>query len=328
MRHTFIIAQQGDAEKMRVKKVLWLFVIIVVLASAAAQSTDITLLVASDTHFTSKSLPAKVKTVIQAMNSHLVGIPYPSEIGGTVDQPIAAIICGDLCDGGAGISATDTPKSGRRNYQDQWNGFDYYFPKNGVTGDNNRLRFPNYATAGNHDFYNNFGWALSGKSWYVANKLVQRYELDCNITNGNVYYSFDIDGVHFASLGRYADTYVLTWLSEDLAAVGTETPVVLFLHYAFNDGQSWYTDAERAKLAAVIRGYRVIAILHGHTHVSTHYVWQGYDCYDDGSAGKNGDFGVLRITDDTLTYCQYKAVGDTKGNWKSGSWKWAHKKTF
>lgn len=294
--------------------------------AGTAQSTDITVFVISDTHFINKSLPKYDKAGIQAMNG-LPGVSYPASIGGTVAYPWAVISCGDLCDGGAGLPASDTPKwYTSRNYQDQWYGYDYYFPKNGVTGDINRLKYPNYATAGNHDYYNNFGQILSSKSYYVTNKLKARYGLTCNSTNGNVYYSFDMDGVHFCSLGRWTDDYVLGWLANDLAATGSATPVVLFLHYAFNDGELWYTNAERQRLANVINGYNVIAILHGHTHDTGHYTWNGYDIYDDGTLGKNGEFGVMRITDNTLTFAEYQTYSDSNGNWTGGYWQWSHTK--
>lgn len=313
------------------KKTLLLVLVLLVgtWSITTALATDVTFFVASDTHFTGKSLPAPLKPAIQAMNSKVVNLAYPTAIGGAVASPYAVLVAGDLCDGGAGIGATDTPKwYSPRNYQDQWIGFNTYFPKNGYIGDVNRLRFPTFATAGNHDFYNNFGTAISSKSWYVANRLLERYGLNCNIENGNVYYSFDVDGLHVVSLGRWADDHVLSWLAGDLASVGPETPVVLFLHYAFDDGELWYTDAEREELAGVIEGYNIVAILHGHTHSSGHYVWNGYDCYDDGTIGKNSEFGVLHITDTALTYCQYKATADRKGNWSSGKWTWWHGKTL
>lgn len=302
--------------------------VIVCVGCSIVCATDLTLFVISDTHFTSKSLPSGVKVCIQAMNG-LPGTAYPPTVGGMVSMPAAVVTCGDLCDGGAGIPATDTPKwYSPRNYQDQWYGYDYYFPRYGVSGSTTRIRYQNYATGGNHDFYNNFGTALSGKSWYVAGKLAARYNPSCNITNGNVYYSFDIDGVHVVSLGRWTDSYVLSWLAGDLAALPQGTPVVLFLHYAFNDGEVWYTDAERQMLANVIAGYRVIAILHGHTHKSTHYQWKGYDVYDDGASAENREFGVLHITDTTLSYAQYQTTTDKRGNWSGGYWKWAHIKPY
>jgi hypothetical protein len=324
------LLQRRYTMRVRSKVLLLAFIFaLLVTAVSLAGATDVTLIVSSDTHFTGKTVPAPLKPAIQAMNAHLVGLAYPSGVGGTVATPVAALVAGDLCDGGAGIGAPDTKKwYTSRNYADQWYGFNYYFPRDGVNGDVNRLRFPTLATAGNHDFYNNFGTAASSKTWYVANQLVSRYGLSSNITNGNVYYSTNIDGLHVVSLGRWGDSYVLNWLAADLQAIGTDQPVVLFLHYAFDDGQTWYTDAERQQLANVIAGYNVIAILHGHTHGTGHYQWQGYDCYDDGTAGYNSEFGVLHVTDTALSYCQYKAAKDSRGNWKSGAWTWWHSKSL
>ena len=315
--------------RRRLLLLLLLAVLLQVVGLTAALATDVTFLVASDTHFTGKSLPKVVKPALQAMNGHVVGLAYPTAIGGTVATPFAALVLGNLCDGGAGIGATDTPRwYSPRNFQDQWTGFSTYFPSGGVTGDINRLRFASFATAGNHDFYNNFGTALSAKSYYVANALQARYAISDDLTNGNVYYAFDVDGVHVVALGRWGGPEVLSWLTTNLASIPAGTPVVLYLHYAFDDGQTWYTDAERQRLAQAIAPYRVIAILHGHTHSSGHYVWNGYDCYDDGSMGYNSEFGVLHITSTTLTYSQYRATGDSSGNWKSGQWTWWHSKAL
>jgi hypothetical protein len=282
---------------------------------------DVTFFVTSDTHFKNEGCPNPDRAAIQAMNTKVIGQPNPAEPGHTIQTPSCVLTLGDLADGGDLIPATDTPDLfDTANYQEQWNGFNTHFPLNGVPGDINRLAFPNCATVGNHDRYRLFGTMDTGESLYVATAASQRQGATVDPNTGNVYYSFDVDGVHVVLLGRWADDTVCAWLRDDLQAVGTQVPVVIGLHYSFNDGQLWWTDAERQKLADVIAGYRIVALLNGHTHHAQIYQWQGYDCFDDGSAGKNGEFAVMRLTATSLSWAQYKATWDDAGNWTGGAW--------
>jgi len=282
--------------------------------------SDLTFFVTSDTHFTDAGCPNPARAAIQAMNTKVIGQPNPAEPGSVIETPSFVVTCGDLADGGAILPATDAPNLlGSANYTDEWNGFNAHFPLTGVQGDINKLPFPNYATGGNHDHYRLIGTIGTGTSTYVAERLCERHA--ANVTDsGNVYYSFDANGVHVVMLGRWADETVCRWLQDDLRAVGPNVPVVLCLHYSFNDGQLWWTDAERQKLADAITGYRIVAIVHGHTHVAQIYRWKGYDCFDDGTTGKKGEFGVMHITASSLSYAEYRATYDASGNWTGGAW--------
>ena len=146
-------------------------------------------------------------------------------------------------------------------------------------------------------------------------------------------YSFDTNGVHMVMLGRWADPGVLQWLQRDLAAVGTSAYVVLGIHYPldnsdYNDLDTWYKPADRNAMGAVIAGYKVVAILNGHTHVANTYKLTPahaagapaytYDCIDDGSLGRVGDFGVMHITLSKLTYAQYLPTFNKTGDWTGG----------
>lgn len=302
------------------------------VCAAGALATDLTVFVVSDTHFTENKLPSKVcKAGIQAMNC-LPGTAYPPELdSATVAAPSAVLVCGDLCDGGSKQTtwATDNPTCfSNRNYRDQWCGFDYCFPVGGASCDNNRLKYPVYATAGNHDWLRWCGFSL-GTTQYVVNKLKYRYASFCNAAKCNVYYSFDLDGIHFACLGCYPDQCVLGWLKSDLASIGCRVPVVLFQHYDFKakTGEKWWKNDERKSLADTINGYKIIAILHGHTHATCHYTWNGYDVYDDGTLGKKGDIGVLHITDSYVDYANYRVTCDDDGNRTGGSWQWSYRKS-
>ncbi|MEN6357970.1 MAG: metallophosphoesterase [Armatimonadota bacterium] len=299
--------------------------LVCMVLSVGVQAINLTIFQTSDTHYEGTSPTNGTKATVQAMNG-LAGMAWP--YGGTIPTPSAVIVCGDLCDGGKSSTtpATDTPQwYSNRNYQHEWTGFDYNFPKNGVAGDNNRLKYPNYCVPGNHDYWRWCGYTL-GTSTYVAEKLKARYTTNA-IEQGNVYYSFNLGGVHFCAIGRYPSPAVLDWLTYDLSTVGYDAPVVLFLHYDFSDSD-WWTANQRQYLANVLNaGYNVIAILNGHTHASQHYMWNGIDIYDDGSASANCGVNVIRITDTTVQVCHYTAT-QSNGTWTGGSWPWAHSKTW
>jgi len=292
------------------------------LLAVRAAAIDITLVVASDTHFTNGATPTtNVASCISKMNT-IAGVAYPISIGGTVATPQAAIICGDLCTGGTLFwSASDD------DYRRQWSGtvqtpggFDYYFPKQGDPAAN-RLHYPTYAAPGNHDYYRCLGTLVlnPSPSDVVAQELMARYGSGTGgIQEGNVCYSFDLGGAHFVCLGRYADDQVLAWLESDLALVPRGTPVVAFLHYALDDSGTWYTASERDALAAKLVGHRVVCLLHGHTHNGRSYSWRGCAVFDDGAASEDAEFGVLRITDSRTTYVQ-RQVQSGAGYWKWGA---------
>jgi hypothetical protein len=299
---------------------------------------NLTFFVTSDTHFTGTGCPLPARAAIQAMNSHVVGIPNPAEGGAPVQQAAFAVTLGDLTDGGTLLHHANDSTGHARNYPDEWAGFSACFTRDGVPGDANKLSLPDYTTVGNHDFYRCDGTPLlGGNSTFVASHDGQREHASVVSSDGNVAYSFDVNGVHIAMLGRWADPIVRTWLAADLAAVGTSTYVVLCLHYPVDpsDGahlnggvEAWYQTGDRNALGAVIAGYNIVAILNGHTHHANSYKWTPshasgapsytYDCLDDGSAGKVGDFGVIHITPSQLTYAQYLTTFDDNGNWTGG----------
>jgi cytolysin (calcineurin-like family phosphatase) len=318
------------AKKSSIASLLVVLLCVVLVTGVGA--TDFYMLQTSDTHYTGGMISNGSRATVQAMNN-MPGMAWPY---GTIGTPQGAIVCGDLCDGGCNSStpATDTPQwYSNRNYQNQWNGFDYNFPIYGVQGDNNRLRYPTYAVGGNHDYWRWCGYTL-GTSTYVANKLYTRY--GGGITGeGNNYYSFTTNGIHFVALGRYPDSTVLSWLASDLAGVGTSTPVVLFLHYDFMGSDEWWTSAQRQALANTISGYRIIAILHGHTHGNSHYTWNGYDVYDCGTTTYYGGINVFQVADGLLRCAHYQAtcsasrtLNNLSGNWNGGGWEWAYEKTW
>jgi len=97
-------------------------------------------------------------------------------------------------------------------------------------------------------------------------------------TKGNGWYSYDDHGVHFVALvnvfnleaGHEAKLGAdqLKWLADDLAAVSSSTPLVVFTHiplWTVYEPWGWGTeDGEQA--IAMLRRFGSVTVLHGHIH--------------------------------------------------------------
>lgn len=97
-------------------------------------------------------------------------------------------------------------------------------------------------------------------------------------SKGNGWYSFDDHGVHFVALvnvfnfqaGHEATLGAdqLAWLADDLRAVSTSTPVVVFTHiplWTLYQPWGWGTeDGDQA--IAMLRRYGSVTVLNGHIH--------------------------------------------------------------
>ena len=133
-------------------------------------------------------------------------------------------------------------------------------------------------------------------------------------------YSWDVGGVHFVQLHRFAGDSgyglpsSLSFLRADLASrAGDGRPVFLFHHYgmdAFGTNGQWWSDADRNAYRDALRGFHVSAIFTGHTHYAEDmYVWQGLRVFqvnnakaeiNKGNNDGNGSFAIVRITDTKL----------------------------
>jgi Icc protein len=95
-------------------------------------------------------------------------------------------------------------------------------------------------------------------------------------TTGNGWYSFDHKGVHFVGLvnvvqlegmGKLGNDQ-LAWLKQDVAALGSSTPVVLFAHiplWALYPEWGWSTsDSEQA--LSLLKRFGSLTVLNGHIH--------------------------------------------------------------
>lgn len=89
---------------------------------------------------------------------------------------------------------------------------------------------------------------------------------------GQPFWSFDLGGVHFVGLDStqllqeagHFDRAQLDWLDADLQNVGTQRPVILFLHHPVG-GDFYFVDNQH-QLFELLRPYNVRAIFAGHVH--------------------------------------------------------------
>lgn len=264
--------------------------------SSGQETTDVTFLIASDTHYgldqwaTNEALN---KECIDRMNA-IPGTAYPTEIGGTVDSPRGVVLTGDLTDSGT---------------SDNWYGYwilwwymDGFVDDYGVNGEK-RIDYPVYEGYGNHDIHNVSSWVVPDD---IANRNLSRPGV-VNISGNGYHYSWDWDNVHLVQLNVYpggagdaADS--LDFLIQDLAdnVGGSRRPVVLFHHYGFDPfGTGWWTQEERQAYYAAIEGYNVIAIFNGHNHATQHRRWNDIDTFTIANASSQ-KFFVVHITDNEL----------------------------
>jgi hypothetical protein len=213
---------------------------------------------------------------IADMNA-LPGKPFP--FGGTVAEPLAVLVAGDLVDDIAN--------------PENWKRYSQFFDVRG----RGRLRFPVIEWVGNHDL-------IVGQA-YGAFSPVQREVIARNLQRpGHFHYgpnryhhSWDWGPVHFVCLHLFpGNTHrpvydrpspwndpknSLDFLRKDLAErVGDSgRPVFLLWHYGLAGWglEKWWTPEDLANLKAVLKPYNVLLILHGHEHAYRRYTWAGYD---------------------------------------------------
>lgn len=261
--------------------------------------TDITFLVAADTHLGIPGMEELNRKQVEAMNA-MPGTEYPAEIGGKVATPQGVLIAGDL---------TDTGRI------EQWDAFKKLY---GLTGKDGLLKFPLYEGTGNHDRYVEGAY---GDRMPVLEDVTKRH--------GGLTYWWKWHDVHFFNLDEWPDPQRRAWLEEQLKSVNRETPIVIYFHYGLSGPYSdWWKDQDKEAFAQIIKGYNVIALFHGHYHGSGHYVWKGYDVYNVGSVRhRQNSFAVVHITDDRLTVGSWnfnlralRQTGPEQG------WEWHHAK--
>jgi hypothetical protein len=253
-----------------------------VSARTRVGATDITFLVAADTHIGAEGIVPRNEIQVASMNA-LPGTAYPAEIGGTVAAPLGVLMAGDLTNhGGAG----------------EWDTWEKLY---GLTGKDGLLKYPIFECSGNHDRPVP-GWTT------ITDKVRQRH--------GGLTYSWDWGDVHVVCLDVYPDPTNLRWLRRDLAAAGRDVPVVIYFHYSilgpFSD---WWSNRDKDAFAAALERYNVIGIFHGHFHGSYAYKWKGFDVFNIGSPRHMWHrYLAVHVTDTTMTVAAW--------DWDNQRWDW------
>lgn len=222
---------------------------------------------------------------IDAVNA-LGGTAYPESLGGTVAPVDAMLVAGDLTEWGR---------------PDEWDKFTAAYGLDGrVTG---RLRVPVLEVMGNHD-------RVPGP-WMEA-RVVERH--------GGRRYAVSVGGVRVVALDEAPDDEGLAFLERELVALAAGTPAILLLHFPLEGpfardnwfGKGTFPD----RLAQIVAGHEIVAIVHGHDHATRHYLWRGIDVVQPGAI-KEGtpDLTVLHVTGERVTFAVYDYLAHS---WRDG----------
>ena len=167
------------------------------------------------------------------------------------------------------------------------------------------LHIPHYETLGNHDTSKAF-------SGYFRDKY------------GGNSYSFDMNGIHFISLGgQYNAQEVGTipdsqirFLGKDIKALDADTPIVLFTHSRLD------RVTNGAHVVRLLKQKRPILVASGHLHRPSPFLVQGILGIDIGHCRNHPNdlewgrsFTVVRIKGNTLTAVPWR--WDLK-DWEKG----------
>ena len=292
-----------------------------VLGGAVARPSDrdVTFFVASDLHYGQdqrETNEAANKSAIGVLNG-LPGVAYPDPAFGTVAEPRAVLVPGDLTDSGTGVNFDGYWWGSHHDgYVDDW-------PVNGGAAAG-QLRFPLVEGYGNHDVQNQAGDVVL-KGIVARNR---RSTLRRRFSTGGLHSAWDWDDVRFVNVGLYPGgpgeaRDSLAFLKDDLATHvgGSGRPVIVMQHYgfdAFSLEPRWWTDAERAAYAAAISPYRVAAIFSGHQHWGQRLAWRGINNYVLPRAkGDNGTDGVyaVRIKGERMIVAHRRLAGPWDHVW-------------
>lgn len=274
---------------------------------------------------------------------------WPSEIDGkptglagageTIAKPLGVVVCGDVTDDGGGQTAE--PGEGAQLLQ-----FSHRYQQ-GHGPD--RVHYPVYIGLGNHDLDQdgrppNLDWYRNELRDYVRlnHKPSVFFKPTVPVDNydeASDNYSWNWQGLHLVQMQRFGGDRNkgaaggLDWLKADLAAyAGDGRPVVLFQHYGWDhfslerwdpekktfdaegDGPPhWWSDADRAALLDILKGYNIAAIFHGHEH-ETAMIYQaaGLDIVK-ATAAYMGGFALVRVTKKGMDVVLGTAMDETGG---------------
>ncbi|MEQ1950415.1 metallophosphoesterase [Mesorhizobium yinganensis] len=256
--------------------------------------------------------------------------------GERIGKPRGLVIGGDMTDDGGGQIAL--PQEGTQLMQ-----FSHRYQE-GVGPD--RVHFPVYVGLGNHDLDQD--GPPPHVDWY-RRELRDYVEINHrpsvffkppvpadNYDAVSDCYSWNWGRLHLIQAQRFAgDTAKgavgsLPWLKADLAAfAGDGRPVVIFQHYGWDsfsterwsperatfDGAGsgvphWWSDEDRHAMLAILEGYNVIGIFHGHQHETPMiYRRDGFDIFKP-KAAYMGGFALVRVTDAFMDVAIGEAAGE------------------
>lgn len=227
--------------------------------------------------------------MIRAMNS-IEGKPYPPPLGGRVRKPRGVLITGDLTEHGG---------------KEQWRMWTRFY---GLTGREGALEYPVFEGAGNHD---------RNRNWHVREQVAKRH--------GGRFYTLDWGDLRLVCLGEAPDEHGLRHLEEALDGAAPDVPFLIYFHYPLLGAyaeDNWFGRGDfRERLAALLRGRRVLGIFHGHYHASGAYRWQGIDVYNVGSPKHyHHSFAVVEIREQVMKVASY--------NYELKQWFWWHEKAL
>jgi cytolysin (calcineurin-like family phosphatase) len=305
-----------------------------------------------DTHYLAdKEAPTKLDPRSSGVNSRLVatlnklpGSDIRTEAGGgkVLANMRGLIHAGDVIDTGDKNGAVQDKMQVR-----EWAGFDETF---GLTGKDAQLKMPVYEVHGNHD--SPPGTGLSVKK--IAERNTTRPGLASVSPNG-VHYSWDWGGIHFINLGivvgqvpsvkrkrRYNPLDSLDFLVNDLKEkIGTSNKPVVITHHVdmvryagpsdIDDklamGKEW-DPADVNGYFAALKGFNIIGVFYGHTHVRDVFRWdggakkgkEGLAVFNVDNSGhynsKTQGFFYVEIGAENLVVREYA----TDDMWETGAW--------
>ena len=241
-------------------------------AAATPGPTDVTFLVASDTHVGFEGGEERANAALIRAANAMEGRAYPfAKDAPRVGRSQGLLLTGDLTETGG---------------QNEWRRFESLY---GLRGTETALHMPVYENAGNHD---------RGAGPWVEGEIARRH--------GSRHYTWTWGALHMFSLGEAPGEDALAWLKQALAATPREAPIMLFFHLPL-DGPfarpNWFGDGDyRDQLYKLIADRNVAAIFHGHHHATAHYQWRGIEVFQPGAVKNGGrDLSVVHVTDRRVT---------------------------
>ncbi len=292
------------------------------LRAQSGGATELTFFVMADPQIhLEKWGTAGTEQMITVINE-LPGQPFP--LGGTVAEPRAVIIAGDLVD------VVDDPR--------HWECYKQFFDPNGGA----RLRFRTFELIGNHDIATGQPeGALSSVQREYIERNRRRLGDVFHFDDSHYHYAWDWGPLHLVNLNifpgnQHRPVYdriapwndprgSLDFLRNDLRAnVGDSgRPVILVWHYGLRGWglDKWWTPEDLTNLKRVIDGYNIVLILHGHEHEYDHYEWEGHPVFMCPSPQKDRDprtpdvpsipkgFLVVRLIGTELQVAHHTASG-------------------